>query len=57
MEEEYESEEEEEKLISFIGYNNDGSVYTSNELENNSYIEDENFNMMMLVKKEEYKIV
>ena len=51
IEEEYESEEE-EKLVSFMGYNNDGSVYTSYELENNKYIEDENFNMMMLVKKE-----
>ena len=53
IEEEYESEEEESKLISFIGYNNDGSVYTTEELDNNRYIEDENFNMMMLVKKEE----
>ena len=53
IEEEYESEEEEPKLISFIGYNNDGSVYTTEELDNNRYIEDENFNMMMLVKKEE----
>ena len=54
IEEEYESEEEEEKkLVSFIGYNNDGSTYTSNELENNNYIDDESFDMMMLVKKEE----
>ena len=37
IEEEYESEEE-EKLVSFMGYNNDGSVYTSYELENNKYI-------------------
>ena len=53
MEEEYESEEEEEKLISFVGYNKDGSVYTTDELDNNRYIEDETFNMMMLVKKED----
>ena len=52
VEEDDESEEEKEKLVSFMGYNNDGSVYTSYELENNKYIEDENFNMMMLVKKE-----
>lgn len=51
IEEEYESEEEEPKLISFVGYNNDGSIYTTEELDNNRYIEDENFNMMMLVKK------
>ncbi len=48
-----ESEEEEEKLVSFLGYNNDGSVYTSYELEKNNYIDDEEFNMMMLVKKQE----
>lgn len=48
-----ESDEEEEKLISFLGYNNDGSVYTTDELENNRYIDDEDFNMMMLVKKED----
>ena len=45
--------EDEEKLVSFMGYNNDGSVYTTYQLENNSYIDDENFNMMMLVKKDE----
>ena len=50
--EEDESEEEEEKLVSFLGYNNDGSVYTSYKLENNNYIDDENFDMMMLVKKD-----
>ena len=44
---------EEEKLVSFLGYNDDGSVYTTDELENNSYIDDENFSMMMLVKKDE----
>ena len=48
-----ESEEEEEKLVSFIGYNNDGTTYTTDELENNSYIDDETFDMMMLVKKQE----
>ena len=54
IEEEYEStEEEQEKLISFLGYNNDGSVYSSYELENNNYIDDEEFSMMMLVKKQE----
>lgn len=52
-EDEDESEEEEEKLVSFLGYNDDGSVYTTDELENNNYIDDESFNMMMLVKKEE----
>ena len=52
IEEEYESEEEEEKLVNFLGYNNDGSVYTSYKLENNNYIDDENFDMMMLVKKD-----
>ena len=52
IEEEDESEEEEEKLVSFLGYNNDGSVYTSYKLENNNYIDDENFDMMMLVKKD-----
>ena len=45
--------EEEEKLVSFLGYNDDGSVYTTDELENNSYIDNENFSMMMLVKKDE----
>jgi hypothetical protein len=45
--------EDEEKLVSFLGYNNDGSVYTTDELENNSYIDDEDFSMMMLVKKDE----
>ena len=44
------------KLVSFLGYNNDGSVYTTYELENNSYIDDEDFSMMMLVKKEKNKI-
>ena len=52
-EDEDESEEEEDKLVSFLGYNDDGSVYTTDELENNNYIDDESFNMMMLVKKEE----
>ena len=46
-------EEEEEKLVSFIGYNNDGTTYTTDELENNSYIDTETFDMMMLVKKQE----
>ena len=36
-----------------MGYNNDGSVYTTYQLENNSYIDDEDFSMMMLVKKDE----
>ncbi len=45
--------DEEEKLVSFLGYNNDGSRYTTDELENNDYIDDENFSMMMLVKKDE----
>jgi hypothetical protein len=45
-------EEEEEKLIQFMGYTNDGSVYTSDELENNNYIDDEDFDMMMLIKSE-----
>lgn len=45
--------DEEEKLVSFLGYNNDGSRYTTDELENNEYIDDENFSMMMLVKKDE----
>ena len=49
---ESQNEEEEEKLVSFLGYNNDGSVYTTYELENNSYIDDEDFSMMMLVKKD-----
>ena len=54
VEEEDESApEEEEKLVSFMGYNNDGSVYTTHQLENNSYIDDEDFSMMMLVKKDE----
>ena len=54
VEEEDESApEEEEKLVSFMGYNNDGSVYTTYQLENNSYIDDEDFSMMMLVKKDE----
>ena len=33
-----------------MGYTNDGSVYTSDELENNQYIDDESFDMMMLIK-------
>ena len=45
--------DEEDRLVSFLGYNNDGSTYTTDELENNSYIDDENFSMMMLVKKDE----
>lgn len=45
-------DEEEEKLIQFMGYTNDGSVYTSDELENNNYIDDEDFDMMMLIKRE-----
>lgn len=51
-EESDEEEEEEEKLIQFMGYTNDGSVYTSDELENNNYIDDEDFDMMMLIKSE-----
>lgn len=50
--EESDEEEEEEKLIQFMGYTNDGSVYTSDELENNNYIDDEDFDMMMLIKRE-----
>ena len=47
------NDEEKEKLVTFLGYNNDGSTYTTDELENNSYIDDETFSMMMLVKKDE----
>lgn len=47
--------DEEEKLVTFLGYNDDGSTYTTAELENNSYIDDENFSMMMLIKKDEDK--
>ena len=50
--EESDEEIEEEKLVQFMGYTNDGSVYTSDELENNQYIDDESFDMMMLIKKE-----
>ena len=53
VEEDDESEEEQEKLVSFLGYNLDGTVYTTHNLENNNYIEEENFEMMMLVKKQE----
>ena len=53
VEEDDESEEEEENLVNFLGYNKDGSVYTTHNLENNNYIEEENFDMMMLVKKQE----
>ena len=50
--EESDEEIEEEKLVQFMGYTNDGSVYTSDELVNNQYIDDESFDMMMLIKKE-----
>ena len=50
--EESDEEIEEERLVQFMGYTNDGSVYTSDELENNQYIDDESFDMMMLIKKE-----
>ena len=53
VEEDDESEEEEKKSVSFLGYNNDGTSYTSYNLENNHYITDEKFDMMMLVKKQE----
>ena len=53
IEEDDESEEEQEKLVSFLGYNNDGSVFTTDKIENNNYIKDEQFDMMMLVKKQE----
>ena len=46
-------EEEKEQLVSFLGYNNDGTTYSSYKLENNEYINDEEFSMMMLVKKQE----
>ena len=46
-------EEEKEKLVSFLGYSNDGTTYSSYKLENNEYINDEEFSMMMLVKKQE----
>ena len=54
-------DEEEEELneviqnntIEFIGYNkNDDTTYTSYNLEENSYIEDTNFDLMFLKKKE-----
>ena len=51
--EEDDESEEEENLVNFLGYNKDGSVYTTHNLENNNYIEEENFDMMMLVKKQE----
>ena len=41
------------KISKFYGYIHDGSVYTSHELENNNYIDDETFDMMMLIKKQE----
>ncbi len=51
---EYEDEsEEEEQLVSFLGYNNDGTRYSTVKLENNEYINNEEFSMMMLVKKQE----
>ena len=53
VEEEEVSEEEDDNQVSFIGYNNDGTVYTSEKLENNNYIDDESFDMMMLIKKED----
>lgn len=46
-------EEEKEKLVSFLGYSNDGTTYSSYKLENNEYINDEEFSMMMLVKKQD----
>ena len=51
--EEDDESEEEEKLVNFLGFNKDGSVFTTHNLENNHYIEEENFDMMMLVKKQE----
>ena len=33
-----------------MGYTNDGSVYTSDE--ENNHIDDESFDMMMLIKKD-----
>ena len=54
VEEDDESEEEKEKLVSFLGYNNnDSSVFTTDRIENNNYIKEEKFDMMMLVKKQE----
>lgn len=50
--EESDEEIEEERLVQFMGYTNDGSVYTSDELENNQYIDNESFDMMMLIKKD-----
>ena len=52
-EDESDEEEEKEKLVSFLGYSNDGTTYSSYKLENNEYINDEEFSMMMLVKKQE----
>ena len=46
-------EEEQESKVSFLGYNNDGTTYSSIKLENNEYIDNEEFSMMMLVKKQE----
>ena len=43
----------ENNTIEFIGYNkNDDTTYTSYNLEENSYIEDTNFDLMFLKKKE-----
>ena len=55
------SDDEEEddvpkKDVEFLGYNqNDDTTYKSDNLENNSYIEDNNFDLMFLIKKVEDK--
>jgi len=51
--EESDEEYESENVIKFLGYNKDGSIYTSIQLKNNNYIEDEHFDMMFLVNDSE----
>lgn len=51
--EESDEEDELENVIKFIGYNKDGSIYTSIKLKNNSYINDEHFDLMLLLNENE----
>ena len=53
-------EEDEEEIsktdVEFLGYNaNDDTTYKSDNLENNEYIDDNNFDLMFLIKKVEDK--
>ena len=51
--EDSDEEYELENVIKFLGYNKDGSIYTSVQLKNNNYIDDEQFDMMILVDDSE----